>query len=110
MLLSILARICGYTPGTLTWNGMDTHIYENHLDAINEQLSRSPKQLPELAFSEQFYESCTEYQNDVIENRQSDPQFLNKFIYGLEPDDFLLVGYDPHPSIKAEMSSGRARM
>tara|TARA_Y100000817_G_C16862364_1_gene546420 strand:+ start:1174 stop:2628 length:1455 start_codon:yes stop_codon:yes gene_type:complete len=50
-LLHIIANITGYKPGKLIHILGDTHIYEDHLDAVNEQLSRVPVQFPELEIS-----------------------------------------------------------
>ena len=51
-LLHIISKITGYVPGKLIHILGDTHIYEEHLDAVNEQLSRVPVQFPELEISD----------------------------------------------------------
>ena len=51
-LLHILSKITGYIPGKLIHILGDTHIYEEHFDAVNEQISRIPCQFPELEISE----------------------------------------------------------
>ena len=47
-LLHIIANITGYIPGRLIHILGDTHIYEGHLEAVNEQLSRVPVEFPQL--------------------------------------------------------------
>ena len=51
-LLHIISKITGYIPGKLIHILGDTHIYEEHLDAVNEQISRVPVQFPELEISD----------------------------------------------------------
>jgi thymidylate synthase len=83
-LLHILARITGYTAGTLTGFLADVHFYENHLDAVREQLAREPMSLCQLAIAERIIDGTD---IDVI-----------------EPDDIQLVDYVSHPAIKADMA------
>lgn len=79
LLTHILARECGYDVGDFIWVGGDCHIYNNHFDAVNEQLSRQERSLPRLKFEA-------------------------KKIADYVVDDFVLEGYDPYPAIKAEMA------
>ena len=88
-LLHILAKMTGYIPGTLTGFLADVHIYENHLDQVKEQLSREPKPLPLL-----------DIKADDAWSWLSDINILED----LEPNDFALVNYHPHPPIKADMA------
>jgi thymidylate synthase len=81
-LLSILARITGYTPGTLTGFLADVHIYENHLDACRTQMSRKPLPLPEIFLA--------------VEEGQD--------IRTIQPEDIQLSEYESHPAIKAPMA------
>jgi thymidylate synthase len=60
-------------------DGGDCHIYNNHLDAVKEQLSRNPLQLPALKFT---------------------PKPLGQYTV----DDFVLEGYQHHPPITAPMA------
>lgn len=80
LLTHIIARECGLKVGDFVWTGGDCHIYNNHFDAVKEQLSREERALPTLVFTED--KKWNEY---VLE-------------------DFILDGYDPLPSIKAEMA------
>lgn len=83
-LLMLIAKITGYEPGTFVHTLGDTHIYQNHRDAVNEQLGREPRPLPEL-------------------NILKDIKTLED-IEALEREDFELVGYDPHPRISAPVA------
>lgn len=80
LLLSLLCRETGFTPGILTSMMCDVHIYENHVDQVKEQLSREPRSLPTLK--------------------------INKWtnIFEWEATDIEFVGYDPHPAIKAPVA------
>lgn len=84
-LLHVMARITGTVPGTFNYFMHDVHIYENHIEALREQLTRAPGTLPTLA--------------------------MNQTIISLEDmetwvtlDDFTLEDYDPLPAIKMEMA------
>lgn len=77
LLTHMAAQQAGLQVGTLTWNGGDVHVYDNHVEQVEEQLSREPRTLPTL----------------VIEEK---PESI--FDYTL--DDFRRDGYRPHPAIK----------
>ena len=79
LLTHIIARECGFEVGDFIWTGGDCHIYNNHFDAVNEQLTREERALPTLKFE-------------------------TKELWQYKVDDFVLEGYDPHPPIKAEMA------
>lgn len=81
LLTCMVAHITGYEPGMLHLCLGDTHIYVNHLAQVEEQLSRVPKQLPELWL---------------------DPAITE--IDDFRPEHIRLIGYDPHPPIKAEVA------
>ena len=81
LLLQMVAQVTGYEPGEFVHTLGDAHIYNNHLDQVNEQLSRPPRPLPTM----------------TINAGVSD---LFSFSY----DDFNLVGYDPHPAIRGMVS------
>jgi thymidylate synthase len=88
LLTHIIARECNLDVGELIYSGGDVHIYKNHFDAVNEQLSRSPKKLPTLKINDKF-----NLQNILDNNIPID--CVNYFI---------LENYDPHPAIKAPMA------
>lgn len=77
LLLMMLAQVTGYKVGNFIHTTQDTHIYLDQVDAVKEQLTREPRQLPQLKMN-----------TDV------------KDIFKFTPDDFELEGYDPHPFIK----------
>ncbi len=81
LLALILAKVTGYEPGEFVHTFGDVHIYENHMDQVTEQLSREPKALPTIKFNHEF-----------------------KTIDEFKPEYVELVGYDPHPALKAELS------
>lgn len=74
-LTMAIAQDVGLKPGTFAHTIVDAHIYENHIDGLKEQLTRSPKKLPELTIAD-------------------------KPIDKLQFEDFTLTNYDPHPGIK----------
>ena len=80
LLTHIIARECNLKVGDFVWTGGDCHIYNNHIDAVNEQLARTPKQLPTLFMT------------------------VNKKIADYVVDDFVLENYNPDPAIKADMA------
>jgi thymidylate synthase len=86
LLLKIFAHTCNMVEGVATWIGGDTHIYVNHMDAVNEQLSRQPYDLPKMFIKKQLHTL-----DDIL---------------GLTIYDFELVGYKSHPAIKAELFTG----
>jgi thymidylate synthase len=80
LLTHIIARECDLKVGDFVWTGGDCHIYNNHFDAVREQLSREERSLPTLMMT--------------VGKRWNE--------YALE--DFVLDGYNPHGPIKAEMA------
>ncbi|MGD9153239.1 MAG: thymidylate synthase [Gammaproteobacteria bacterium] len=81
LLTHMIAQQCDLQPGEFIWTGGDTHIYTNHLDQIELQLSRKPYPLPKL-----------------IIKRKSDS------IFDYQYEDFEFVDYRAHPHIKAEIA------
>ena len=81
LLTYLVANECGLDVGELVYTGADVHIYSNHLEQCKLQLSREPKELPKL----------------VIKNKE-------KSIFDMQLEDFELIGYNPHPSIKAPVA------
>ena len=83
LLVMIIAQITGLEAGEFVWTGGDTHIYLNHLDQANLQLSR---------------------RNDIREmpTMKINPAKMKLEDFSIE--DFELVGYNPHESIKAQIA------
>ena len=81
LLVHLMAAQTGLTPGELVWYGMDVHIYQNHHDAVKTQLARTPRELPRLELGR-----------------------VPDSLFGYKIEDLRLVGYDPHPAIKADVA------
>lgn len=92
-LLAWIARLAGYTPRWLTMHLDDVHIYEGHVEGVQEQLSRAPRPLPRLVF------------DTALPDLARDLVFRPAWIDRIEPAQVSLVGYDPHPAIKFEMAA-----
>jgi thymidylate synthase len=83
-LLEILAKEVNMVPDELIGNLGDTHLYSNHVEQANEQISRTPYKLPTLEVK--------------VEN-------LLDSLMDWKPSDFSVIGYESHPSIKAPLSN-----
>jgi thymidylate synthase len=81
LLTHMVAHICNLEPGEFIHSFGDVHIYRNHVEQVNLQLSREPFKLPELKFA-----------------RKVDDIFSFKY------EDFILEGYESHPHIKGVVS------
>ncbi len=81
MLTHMIAQVCGLEVGDFVHTLGDAHIYSNHIDQVNEQLSREFRALPKLDI------------NPDVKN-----------ILDFKFDDFAIEGYDPHPHIKAAVA------
>ena len=81
LLTMMIAKECGLELGDFVHTLGDAHLYLNHLEQANEQLSREPRALPRMVLNP-----------DV------------KSIFDYKYEDFTLEGYDPHPAIKAPLS------
>ena len=81
LLTVMLAQQAGLEPGELVWMGGDTHLYLNHAELVETQLSREPQGDPRLEIART-------------------PASI--FDYAIE--DFTVGGYDPHPPIKAPVA------
>jgi len=77
----MVAQVCGYELGDFVWTGGDCHLYVNHLDQTQLQLSREPRALPTMRINPEV-----------------------KDIFAFTIDDFTLEGYDPHPHISAPVA------
>ena len=81
LLTMMMAQVCGLEAGEFVHTLGDTHLYLNHFEQVDEQLSRTPRALPKMHINP-----------DV------------KSIFDFKFEDFTLEGYDPYPTIKAPMS------
>jgi thymidylate synthase len=81
LLTHMLAQQCDLEVGDFIWTGGDCHLYSNHMEQVELQLSREPRAYPRLAI------------------KRRPPSILD-----YEYDDFEVVGYDPHPAIKAPVA------
>jgi thymidylate synthase len=81
LLTHMMAQQAGLDVGDFVWTGGDCHLYSNHMEQVELQLSRAERPLPQLVIK-----------------RKPDSLFDYKF------DDFEITGYDPHPAIKAPVA------
>lgn len=81
LLTMMVAQVCGLRPGEFIHVLGDAHLYLDHLDQAHEQSGRAPRPLPTMRLN---------------------PEVKSVFDFG--PGDFDLVGYDPHPHIRAAIS------
>lgn len=81
LLTMMMAQVCGYAPGDFVHTFGDAHIYSNHMEQLELQLSREPRPLPKMHLN---------------------PEINNIFDFTFE--DFTLTDYDPHPHIKGAVA------
>jgi len=81
LLTMMMAQVTGLDPGDFVHTFGDVHLYSNHFEQAREQLARPPRKLPEMRINPEV-------------------RSIFDFVY----DDFEVVGYDPHPHIKAEVA------
>ncbi len=81
LLTMMVAQVCDLAPGEFIHTFGDAHIYLNHLEQVNLQLSREPRPLPKMLI------------NLAVKN-----------IFDFKYEDFQLADYNPHPPIKAQVS------
>jgi thymidylate synthase len=91
-LMHLIARLTGYTPRWFTYFIGDAHIYENHMEMVQEQLTREPFPLPQLIISDRV--------PSFAQTGKYEPEWLEK----IEPTDFALEGYQHHAPITAPMA------
>ena len=81
LLNLMVAQVCELKPGTFVHTFGDVHIYSNHHDQLEEQLSRTPRPLPQMILNPEI-----------------------KDIFNFNYKDFKLIGYDPHPLISGKVA------
>ena len=81
LLTMMVAQVTGLEPGDFVWTGGDVHIYLNHLEQVQLQLSREPKKLPQMKINPEV-----------------------KSIFDFKFEDFELVNYEAHPHIPGKVS------
>lgn len=81
LLCMMMAQVCGLQPGEFIHTFGDLHIYKNHLEQVHEQLTRTPRALPQMHLNPEV-----------------------KDIFSFKYEDFTLTGYDPYPAIKGTVS------
>lgn len=81
LLCMMMAQVCDLEYGDFVHSFGDVHIYNNHFEQVELQLSRTPKPLPTMKINPKV-----------------------KSIFDFAYEDFELVGYDPHPGIKAKVA------
>ena len=91
-LMHLVGRLTGYTPRWFSYFIGDAHIYENHMEMVKEQLTRTPFAAPQLRISDRV--------PDFAKTGKYEPEWLEK----IEPSDFSLEGYQHHAPITAPMA------
>ena len=81
LLTMMMAQVCGLKPGDFVHTLGDAHLYSNHIEQANLQLTRDFRPLPTMKINPEV-----------------------KDIFDFKFEDFELVGYDPHPHIKAAVA------
>ena len=81
LLTMMIAQVCGLQPGEFIHTTGDTHLYLNHIEQVNLQLSRKPRVLPKMIINPEV--------NDL---------------FSFKYEDFRLEGYEPWPKIKAPVA------
>ena len=81
LLTMMMAQVCGYAPGDFVHTFGDAHIYSNHFEQLELQLSREPRPLPKMILNPEI-----------------------KDIFDFTFEDFVLTDYHPHPHIKGAVA------
>jgi thymidylate synthase len=81
LLTMMLAHVTGLEPGEFVHTFGDVHIYQNHLEQVQLQLTRAPRPLPTMRINPEV-----------------------RSLFGFTFEDFRLEGYDPHPHIPAPVA------
>ena len=81
LLTLMMAQVTGLKPGDFVWTGGDVHIYQNHFEQVQLQLTREPRELPQMK---------------INPNVQS--------IFDFKFEDFELMNYEAHPHIPGRVS------
>jgi thymidylate synthase len=81
LLTAMIAQVCDLEAGDFIWTGGDTHLYSNHLEQVELQLSRDFRELPVLKL------------NPAVKN-----------IFDFTYEDIIIENYNPHPAIKAPVA------
>jgi thymidylate synthase len=106
LLLTIIAEIVNMVPDELIGNLGDTHLYLNHLEQAEVQISRESYDLPKLSINTEFWPtengSCGEGPINAMAVLRS---FLDDNFCKCLLEDIQLINYQSHPSIKAELSN-----
>ena len=82
LLTHMIAHVTGTEPHELIIQLGDAHVYRDHVEALEKQLEREPRRFPKLRWKRE----------GIVE--------IEQFVY----DDFVIEGYEPHPSISMKMS------
>lgn len=77
----MIAQVCNMDLGDFVWTGGDTHLYSNHFEQAQLQLTRTPFPLPQMKINPEV-----------------------KDIFDFKYEDFELVDYQSHPAIKAPVA------
>jgi thymidylate synthase len=77
----MMAQVCKLEPGEFIHTFGDVHLYLNHVEQAREQLSRKPRPMPTMRLNAQVTD-----------------------LFAFRYEDFQLIGYDPHPAIKAPVA------
>ncbi len=81
LLTLMMAQVCDLEPGEFIWTGGDTHLYSNHIEQAELQLTREPKPLPQMKLNPEV-----------------------KDIFGFKYEDFKLENYESWPAIKGKVA------